>query len=214
MPYIYTMAGMTYFNDYTIMRPLFMDFAADRKVENISDQFMFGPAFMVCPVYNYEARNRNVYFPAGSNWYDFYTGKYITGGQQLSVDAPYEQIPLFIKEGSIIPVGPQIQYSNEKAADKIVLYVYKGKDGRFTLYEDEDNNYNYETGKYANIPFTYNDATGTLTIGERKGQFTGMLKNRTFVIVTVSNDKPKPFDYDAEGLNVLYDGKEHKITLK
>ncbi|TRW26696.1 DUF5110 domain-containing protein [Flavobacterium zepuense] len=214
MPYIYTMAGMTYFNNYTIMRPLFMDFAADSKTENISDQFMFGPAFMVCPVYSYEARKRNVYFPAGSNWFDFYTGKYISGGQQLSVDAPYEHIPLFIREGAIIPVGPEMQYSNEKPADKIVLYVYKGKDGSFTLYEDEDNNYNYETGKYSNIAFTYNNANNTLTIGERKGEFTGMIKNRTFTIVTVSKDKPKAFTYDAEGQTVNYNGQKQTITLK
>jgi len=214
MPYIYTMAGMTYFNDYTIMRPLFMDFPTDKKVENISDQFMFGPAFMVCPVYSYEARNRNVYFPADSNWYDFYTGNYITGGKQINVDAPYERIPLYIREGSIIPVGPEIQYTGEKPADKIVLYVYKGKDGSFTLYEDEDNNYNYESGKYSNIAFTYNDANGTLTIDERKGQFEGMLKSRTFEIVTVSKDKPKAFNYDAKGQSVTYDGRRQTITLK
>ncbi|KGO95128.1 TIM-barrel domain-containing protein [Flavobacterium subsaxonicum] len=214
MPYIYTMAGMTYFNDYTIMRPLLMDFASDSKVENISDQFMFGPAFMVCPVYSYEARKRNVYFPSDSNWFDFYTGRYITGGQQLNVDAPYERIPLFIREGAIIPVGPEMQYSNEKPADKIVLYVYKGKDGSFTLYEDEDDNYNYETGKYTNIAFTYNNAKGTLTIGARKGEFNGMLKNRKFTIVTVSKDKPKAFTYDAEGQTVDYNGTEQTITLK
>ena len=214
MPYIYTMAGMTYFNDYTIMRPLFMDFASDSKTENISDQFMFGPAFMVCPVYIYEARNRYVYFPAGSNWFDFYTGKYITGGQQLSVDAPYEHIPLFIREGAIIPVGPEIQYSNEKPADKIVLYVYKGKDGSFTLYEDEDNNYNYENGKYSNISFTYSEANNTLTIGERKGEFNGMIKNRTFTIVTVSKDQPKAFTYDAQGQTVNYNGQKQTISLK
>ncbi|MDI1255459.1 MAG: glycoside hydrolase family 31 protein [Flavobacterium sp.] len=214
MPYIYTMAGMTHFNDYTIMRPLFMDFANDAKVQNISDQFMFGPAFMVCPVYSYEARSRNVYFPTDSNWYDFYTGKYITGGKQLSIDAPYERIPLFVREGSIVPVGPEIQYTGEKPADKIVLYVYKGKDGSFTLYEDEDNNYNYETGKYANIAFTYNEANETLTIGERTGQFDGMLKNRTFVIVPISKDKPKAFNYDADGQIVKYDGHKQVITLQ
>jgi len=214
MPYIYTVAGMTHFNDYTIMRPLFMDFASDKKVENVSDQFMFGPAFMVCPVYKYEARNRNVYFPAGSNWFDFYTGKYITGGKEVTVDAPYERIPLFIREGAIVPVGPEMQYTTEKTADKIVLYVYKGKNGNFTLYEDENENYNYENGKYANIAFTYNSAKNTLTIGERKGQFTGMLKNRTFVIVTVSKDQPKAFTYDADGQNVSYDGHEQTITLK
>lgn len=214
MPYIYTMAGMTYFNDYTIMRPLFMDFASDKKVENVSDQFMFGPAFMVCPVYSYNARNRDVYFPAGSNWYDFYTGKQITGGKQINVDAPYERIPLFIKEGAIIPVGPELQYSDEKAADKIVLYVYKGKDGAFSLYEDENNNYNYESGKYATIPFTYSEAKGTLTIGARKGEFDGMLRSRKFVIVAVGKDNPKAFRYDAYGQSVTYNGSEQVVIIK
>jgi alpha-D-xyloside xylohydrolase len=214
MPYIYTMAGMTYFEDYTIMRPLFMDFAADKKVQNVSDQFMFGPSFMVCPVYKYEARNRNVYFPEGTNWFDFYTGRYITGGQQVNVDAPYEHIPLFIREGAIIPVGPEIQYTTEKPADKIVLYVYMGQDGKFTLYEDENENYNYEKGSFSNIDFNYNEAAGTLTIGDQKGKFDGMIKNRKFVIVAVSKNKPQAFDYEAKGKEVSYDGHQQIIQLK
>lgn len=214
MPYIYTMAGMTYFDDYTIMRPLFMDFAADKKVQNVSDQFMFGPSFMVCPVYKYEARTRNVYFPEGTNWFDFYTGRYITGGQQLNVDAPYEHIPLFIREGAIIPVGPEMQYSTEKKADKIVLYVYMGQDGKFTLYEDENENYNYEKGNFSNIAFNYNEASGTLTIGAQKGKFDGMIQNRKFVIVAVSKDKPQAFTYDATGKEISYDGNQQTVKLK
>lgn len=212
MPYIYTMAGMTHFDDYTIMRLLVMDFSADKKVKNVSDQFMFGSAFMVCPVYTYEAREREVYFPEGSNWYDFYTGQYIQGGQQLNVDAPYNRIPLYIREGAIIPVGPEIQYTGEKPATTIVLYVYRGQDGNFTLYEDEGVNYNYEKGACSNIPFSYNDTDGTLTIGERKGQFDGMLKERTFVIVPVSKNKAQGFNYDAQGQHVSYNG--HKQTIK
>jgi alpha-D-xyloside xylohydrolase len=212
MPYIYTMAGMTYFNDYTIMRPLIMDFSADKNVENIGDQFMFGPAFMVCPVYTYLARKREVYFPGGSNWYDFYTGQYIQGGQMLSVDAPYEHIPLYIREGAIIPVGPEIQYTGEKPAETIVLYVYRGQNGTFTLYEDEGTNYNYEKGAYSNIPFSYNNTDGVLTIGERTGKFEGMLEQRTFIIKTVSKDTPKPFNFNDKGLQIKYDG--HKQTIK
>lgn len=214
MPYIYTLAGKTYFDDYTIMRPLVMDFDTDKTVENISDQFMFGPALMVCPVYAYEARNREVYFPKGTAWYDFYTGAYINGGQTLNVDAPYKQIPLFVKAGSIIPVGPDIAYSDEKKADKITLYVYEGQNGEFTLYEDEGGNYNYEKGDYANISFTYNDGDGTLTIAKREGDFKGMLKERTFVIVPVSKDKPKPFNFEAEGKTVTYNGSQQVISLK
>jgi alpha-D-xyloside xylohydrolase len=213
MPYIYTMAGMTHFDDYTIMRPLVMDFSADKNTENISDQFMFGPAFMVCPVYAYEDREREVYFPEGSNWYDFYTGQYIQGGQKLKVDAPFERIPLYISEGAIIPVGPEIQYTDEKPAKTIVLYVYRGQDGKFTLYEDEGANYDYEKGSYSNIPFSYNESEGTLTIGERKGQFDGMLKERTFVIVPVSKNKTRGFTFDAQGQSVSYNGQEQTIKL-
>ncbi|WP_423126957.1 TIM-barrel domain-containing protein [Gaoshiqia sp. Z1-71] len=213
MPYIYTMAGMTYFNDYTMMRPLVMDFSADKKVENIGDQFMFGPSLMVCPVYAYGARDREVYFPEGTNWYDFYTGQHIKGGQKLKVDAPYERIPLYIREGAIIPIGPEIQYTDEKPADEIVLYVYRGQYGSFTLYEDEGVNYNYEKGAYSNIPFSYNDVEGTLTIGDRQGEFDGMLKERTFVIVPVSCDKALGFKFDATGQRVKYDGRRQTIKL-
>lgn len=214
MPYIYSMAGMTHFNDYTIMRPLVMDFANDKAVENVSDQFMFGPGFMVCPVYKYEARKREVYFPSGTNWYDFNTGEYIRGGQTLNVAAPYSRIPLFIPEGSIIPVGPEMQYTNEKPADHIVLYVYKGKNGSFTLYEDEGTNYNYEKGMSSSILFNYSETDSVLTIGERKGEFNGMLKNRKFVIIHVSKENTKAFVYDAKGQVINYDGHQQSIKIK
>ncbi|AUS04355.1 TIM-barrel domain-containing protein [Pseudotamlana carrageenivorans] len=213
MPYIYTLAGKTYFDDYTIMRPLVMDFSTDKTAENIGDQFMFGPAFMVAPVYEYEARNRAVYFPSETQWYDFYSGESINGGQTLNIDAPYERIPLFIKAGSIIPVGPKIQYTDEKKAENITLYVYGGQNGTFNLYEDEGGNYNYEKGDYALIPFRYNDE-GVLTIGNRQGEFKGMLKERTFNIVFVDQKNPKPFDFESEGLTVTYDGTEQTISLK
>lgn len=146
MPYIYSMAGMTYFDDYTIMRPLVMDFTADMQVNNIGDEFMFGPAFLVAPVYRYGDRTRDMYFPACEGWYDFYTGKFQEAGVQASVAAPYERIPLYVRAGSIVPFGPDMQYSDEKPASDIKLYVYQGADGTFTLYEDEGTNYNYEKG--------------------------------------------------------------------
>lgn len=146
MPYIYSMAGMTYFDDYTIMRPLVMDFTADTQVNNIGDEFMFGPAFLVAPVYRYGDRTRDMYFPACEGWYDFYTGKFQEAGVQASVAAPYERIPLYVRAGSIVPFGPDMQYSDEKPASDIKLYVYQGADGTFTLYEDEGTNYNYEKG--------------------------------------------------------------------
>ncbi len=213
MPYIYTMAGMTHFNDYTIMRPLIMDFQNDKNVVNISNQFMFGSAFMVCPVYQYEARKREVYLPAGTNWYDFYTGKQLLGGQTLQADAPYGRIPLFIPEGAIVPVGPEIQYTDQKPADNVVLYVYKGRDGSFTLYEDEGVNYNYEKGHYSAISFHYNQKNQTLTIGERKGDFKGMLKDRKFKIVVVDPSNPKAFLSDASGKEIDYNGALQVIKI-
>lgn len=212
MPYIYSLAGMTYFNDYTLMRPLVMDFAADTEVNDISDQYMFGPSIMVCPVYEYGARSREVYLPNTCGWYDFYTGKYLAGGRK-TVQAPYERIPLYVREGAILPYGPDMQYSDEKPAENITLFIYKGKDGDFTLYEDENVNYNYEKGAYAMIPMHYKEAESTLTIDERQGEFPGMLKERTFRIVVVDKDKPQPFDLKAKGQTVKYDGRKVVVKL-
>lgn len=214
MPYIYSMAGMTYFNDYTLMRALVMDFGKDPEVNNIGDQYMFGNALMVCPVYTYQATHREVYFPASSGWYDFYTGAFIEGGQELRVDAPYSRIPLFVKEGAIIPFGPEIQYTDEKKPEQITLYLFGGKDGSFTLYEDEGVNYNYEKGAYATIGFYYDDASRTLELGEREGAFEGMLQERTFHIVYVDKNRPQGVTFDAEGIEVAYTGEAQKIELR
>jgi alpha-D-xyloside xylohydrolase len=181
MPYIYSLAGMTYFNDYTIMRALVMDFNADANTYNIGDQYMFGPNLMVCPVYKYKAASRDVYFPSNTNWYDFETGEYITGGKTKTVAAPYERIPLFVKEGSILPMGQEIQSTKEVQTD-LTLKVYTGANGEFTLYEDEGVNYNYEKGAYSSIGFSYDEASKTLTIGEIKGEYPDMPKARTFTV--------------------------------
>ena len=220
MPYIYSLAGMTWTDDYTIMRPLVMDFTADHQVYDIGDQFMFGPALMVSPVYVYGARNREVYFPADSGWYDFYTGRYVPGGQRLSVAAPYERLPLYVREGSILPVGPDMQYSNEKPASELTLYVYTGRNAHFTLYEDEGTNYNYERGQYATIPMTYDEQQGTLTIGARNGSFPGMLQTRTFNVIFVGKRNPVPFASDAAATGaasstvVTYDGSPLTVSAK
>ncbi|MDL2291786.1 DUF5110 domain-containing protein, partial [Bacteroides sp. OttesenSCG-928-F21] len=213
MPYIYSLAGETYLNDYTIMRPLVMDFGKDIETQNIGDQYMFGPSLMVCPVYEYNARSRNVYFPETTGWYDFYTGKYIRGGHQQLVDAPYQRMPLYFREGTIMPYGPDIQYTDEVASEEITLYVYAGQNGTFTLYEDEGTNYNYEKGHYALIPFTYDEASRTLVIGDRQGEYPGMLQSRRFNIVTVDKNNPKPFDLSTKGIEVAYDGKKQIIKL-
>ncbi len=214
MPYLYSLAGWAHFKDYTLMRPLVMDFNGDREVENIGNQWMFGPALMACPVGYYKARNRSVYFPAQCGWYNLYTGEYTQGGQRLVVDAPYEQIPVFVREGAIIPFGPEMEWSDEKPAELINLYIYAGQDGSFQLYEDEGTNYNYEKGKYATIDITYDDATRTVSFGARKGQFAGMLKNRRFNVVLVTKDAPRALDFDSpEGKIVSYTGKATTISL-
>ncbi len=194
MPYLYSLVGLTYFNDYTIMRAMVMDFGGDKAVKSIADQYMFGPSLMVAPVYQYKATSRAVYFPSSCGWYDLYTGIHIPGGHQLQVDAPFEQIPVFVREGSIIPFGPEINFTDEKPADPITLYVYTGRNCAFTLYEDEGTNYNYEKGECSTIKFNYDETTGELTIGERKGEFKGMLKHRVFNVVWITRDNPVAFD--------------------
>lgn len=214
MPYIYSLAGVTYFNDYTIMRGLVMDFNADANTHNIVDQYMFGPSLLVNPVYEYKARTRSVYLPAGNGWYDFYSGKYFEGGQTINAEAPLNRMPLFVKEGSIIPAGPEIQYTTEKPADPITLYVFTGKDAHFELYEDENTNYNYENGKYAVIAFDYNEQTKTLTIGDRKGSFDGMLASRTFQIVVIDKDHARGVELTSKpDTEVKYDGKAMSVEL-
>ena len=207
MPYIYSLAGMTYFKDYTIMRPLVMDFMADANVLNVSDTYMFGPAFMAAPVYEYGARTREVYFPECEGWYDYYDNEFIAGCQEKTVDAPYGRMPLYVRAGSVLPVGPDMQWSDEKPAEVIDLYVYQGADGSFTLYEDENVNYNYEKGSYAMIDFSYDDETKTLTIGARKGEFPGMLEERIFNIIPVSKNGK------GNARSVKYTGQSVEVTL-
>ena len=215
MPYTYSLAGLTYFNDYTIMRAMVMDFGNDKNVESLGDQYMFGPSLLVAPVYKYKARTREVYLPVSCGWYDFYSGKFISGGRKIEAEAPYERMPLFVKEGSIIPVGPEIQYTDEKPADPLTLYVYTGRDCAFTLYEDEGTNYNYEKGACSTIKFSFKNSTGELTIGDRFGEFKGMLKSRTFNVVWISNDKPVAFDPQIVPVeSVTYYGQKLTIMKK
>ena len=214
LPYAYTLAGMTYHKHYTIMRGLLMDFINDTAVTNIGDQFMFGPSLLINPVYTFKAKSRKVYLPTGQGWFDLYSGKYMEGGQYITADAPYERMPVYVKEGSIIPFGPEIQYTDEKKPDPVLLFVYAGRDASFTLYEDEGINYNYEKGKFSEIPITYSESKKELTIGNRRGSFDGMLKNRLFQIVMISQGKPGPLDFDIRaGKEVKYSGKEVTVRL-
>lgn len=214
MPYFYSLAGHCYWNDYTMMRGLIMDFPEDAKVKNIADQYMIGPAIMVNPVTEYGATKRSVYLPSSSGWYDFYTGEYLKGGQHIDAAAPYGRIPLYVRAGSILPVGPELQYAMEKKADPITLYVYTGADASFTLYEDEGTNYNYEQDKYATIPVVYEEESKTLTIEARKGSYDGMPEGRTFRIVWVKTDHPAGVGVSSgTPQEIRYSGEEVTLTM-
>jgi alpha-D-xyloside xylohydrolase len=213
LPYIYSLAGAAYHDNYTIMRGLAMDFAKDPAVLNIGDQYMFGSSLLINPVYEYKQRSRELYLPKSAGWYDLYTGKWYAGGKKIVADAPYEKMPVFVRAGSIIPFGPELQYSSEKPADTITLNIYTGADAFFTLYEDEGINYNYEKDAYAIIPIKYIEATKAITIEERKGSFTGMLRKRVFRVNFLTPHEAKRFDPDTKwDKEVIYEGK--KVILK
>jgi len=220
LPYIYSLSWKVTNEDYTIMRSLAFDFRDDAGIQNIPDQYMFGPAFLVNPVTErmYSLPNskeikksRKVYLPKSANWYDFWTGKLITGGQTIDAAAPIETLPLYIKAGSIVPMGPYLQYATEKVADPIELRVYTGADAEFVLYEDENDTYNYEKGVYSTIAMNWNEAEKTLTIKDRKGEFPGMLKDRTFRVVFVNSKNGIGVAPAAKSEEVSYMGKEIKI---
>jgi alpha-D-xyloside xylohydrolase len=176
---------------------------------------MFGPALLVNPVTEYKARSVKVYLPAPNGWYDLRRGRYHRGGQTIEADAPYSDIPVFVREGSIVPFGPSIQYSTEKPADPIRLMVYTGRDGSFTLYEDENVNNNYRNGAFSRIPLRYMEAKHTLVIGTRQGVFPGMLRRRTFEVVWVDPQHPVALDLEAApATSVSYEGSSVTVKMK
>lgn len=212
MPYIYSLAWKVTNESYTMMRHLVMDYRTDANVKNIDNQFLFGPSMMVNPVTSAGVNTRTVYLPAGG-WFDFWTGKTYAGSQTITTAAPLDKMPIFVKAGAIIPMGPDIMHANQ-VADPTEIRVYKGANGSFTLYEDEGDTYNYEKGQYAEIPFTYNDNTKQLTIGARSGSFTNMLTNRTFKVVLVGENygtgSNSPVVCDSV---VHYNGTEAIVTF-
>jgi alpha-D-xyloside xylohydrolase len=185
-PYIYSVAGSVTQDGSTMMRPLVMDFRGDATARELTDEYMFGPAFLVSPVTEYKARSRQVYLPAGSDWYDFWTGNRVGGGQTITADAPFDRLPLYMRAGAIVPAGPEQQYIGERRDAPVTLFVYAGANGNFSLYEDDGKSYGYERGEFARIPIDWNDRAQTLTIGARIGTYPGMPANRTFNIVFVT----------------------------
>ncbi len=188
LPYIYSTAWRVTSEGYTPMRALVMDFPADSGILNINDEFLFGPSMLVAPVTE-SSVTRRLYLPAGARWWEFWGGTPNSGGHVVDVPAAPDRIPVFVRAGTILPMGPELQYTSEKPADPIELRIYGLADGQFTLYEDDGETYDYEHGEHSTITFTWKDATQTLTIGARAGSFPGVLKERNFAIVRVRQNQ-------------------------
>ena len=227
---------MTSAND-SYMRPLFADFAADKRVWNMADEFMFGRSILACPIVKAQYTEEKIirtdamtgwekrreergerrensdgpdftatktttkYLPKGATWYDFWTGQRYQGGKDVTLETTFDRVPMFVRAGSILPLGPEMQYVGEKTWENLELRVYPGADGSFTLYEDEGDSYNYEKGAYSTVTFKWNDKTRTLTIGQRQGEYPGMLKARQFTVV-LPDGKQQTVNYDGQGLTI------------
>lgn len=213
MPYTYSQAWQVTHHGATLMRALVFDFPTDRAARESRDEFLFGPSLLVCPVTQPGATTRRVYLPAGTSWTDFWTGQPVKGGQTVAAPAPIDRMPLYVKAGAIVPLGPYLQYAGEKPADPIELRIYRGADGAFTLYEDEGDNTNYERGAFATIPLTWSEAARTLTLGARAGRFPAMLSRRTFHIVWIKPGRGAGVAPAATAdRTVTYDGRA--VTVK
>jgi alpha-D-xyloside xylohydrolase len=229
LPYLYSTAWQVTSNNASYMRPLFSDFADDKKVWNMTDEFLFGQSILACPIVNpqytvekivrtnemsgwdrqdasdgspagtinwAEKKSATKYLPKGAVWYDFWTNRQYKGGQNVTLETTLDRVPMFVRAGSILPLGPEMQYVGEKAWDNLEMRVYPGADASFLLYEDEGDNYNYEKGTYATIQFDWSDKARTLTVGDRKGDFPSMLKTRKFTIV-LPDGTQKVIDYNG-----------------
>ena len=235
IPYLYSTAWQVTSNNDSYMRPLFSDFASDKKVWNMTDEFMFGRCILAAPIVDPQYTEEKIirtdamtgwdrqdvggkkddgrsvdwtatksavkYLPKGATWYDFWTNKAYKGGRNVTLETTFDRVPMFVRAGSILPLGPEMQYVGEKAWDNLELRVYPGADGRFVLYEDEGDNYNYEKGMYSVIQFGWNDKKHTLTIGARKGEYPGMLQTRTFTVVW-PDGTTKTVNYQGQEINI------------
>lgn len=222
LPYVYSLSAKVTMENYTIMRSLAFDFGNDRTVYNIPDQYMFGPAFLVSPVTQalYTGKNedqpktRKVYLPKGSKWFNFWSGETLAGGQTIDADAPIETIPLYVKAGSIVPMGPNVEYATQKTAEAVELRIYPGDHAEFTIYEDENNNYNYEKGKFSTYSFKWNDKLRQLTITDRKGSFPGMKTRSPYRIVLVKTGHGVGVERSGNAdKDITYSGKKMVINF-
>jgi alpha-D-xyloside xylohydrolase len=236
IPYIYSTAWQVTSNNDSYMRPLFSDFAADKKVWNITDEFMFGHSILATPIVNAQYTEEKVirtdamtgwdrqttadgspagaidftanktatkYLPKGCAWYDFWTGKKYNGGQNITFETAFDRVPMFVRAGSILPLGPEMQYVGEKTWENLEVRLFPGADGTFTLYEDEGDSYRYEQGVYSTITFHWNDRKQTLTIGSRQGNYPGMLQSRKFNIV-LPDGRQQTANYQGQEVQVAF----------
>lgn len=224
LPYIYSTARRVHADGYSFLRAMGIAYPTDASTHNIKDQFMFGRDILVAPVLKSGAESRSIYLPSGDNWTDVWTGEKCAGGNKITREVSLSLMPLYVRQGTIMPWGPKVQYSNESNWDNLEIRIYPGANGKFTLYEDERDNYNYEKGMFTEIPFEWNDASNTLTIGKREGAYDGMLKERTFRIVLVDKDKSlglginpsarfsKIVKYNGESISMVIDNDNLQDT--
>jgi alpha-D-xyloside xylohydrolase len=213
LPYIYSEAWQITKNGSTLMRPLVMDFNDDTAAMNQRFEYMFGNAFLVTPITEPDVNEWKVYLPKSATWYNFWTGERFDGGYTTNTPAPMDIIPLFVKSGSIIPMGKFIQFAGQKPEDTLEIRIYQGANGRFELYEDEGDNYNYEKGKFTIVPLSWDNGKSTLTIGAREGAYPGMLDERTFNIVIVNGNRGTGVEVSSTfDKKISYEGK--KIVVR
>jgi len=214
LPYIYSIAAKTTFENYTIMRSLAFDFRNDPNVYQISDQYMFGQAFLVNPVTGKGETTREVYLPGSGLWYDFWTGEKLSGGKHIDAAAPINLMPLYVRAGAIVPMGPDVQYATQEKNEVTELRIYPGADGQFTFYEDENDTYNYEKGMYQTFSLTWNDKQKKLVISGTKGNFPGALKQHIFNVILVNgNHGSGPLETVRIDKMVKYNGKPLVVKL-
>ena len=233
LPYIYSYANKMHVSACPLLRPLGLEFSADKKAGSIENEFMFGPSFLIRPVTErqyYKPKTDTLheqimlrplydsvecYLPSGAAWFDLFTGRRFDGGQMISTPSPLEVIPVFVKAGSIIPYSPRVQFAEEKKPDPVDLRIYPGSDADFELYEDENTGINYKNGAYSVIPVHWDDKAMTITIGKRRGEFPGMLQNRTFRIYFISPDIPDGFATAAVSeKSMKYSGEQISLKIK
>lgn len=215
LPYLYSLAWRITSEDYTIMRPLIMDWRTDEKVREIGDEFLFGPSILVSPVTQQGATSRPVYLPAAAGWYDFWTGERLHGDRRIQAQAPLDRIPLYVKAGSILPLGPEVEYAMQATDSPLTLRIYRGANAIFNLYEDEGDTYNYEKGAHSMIPISWDEATSTLTVGARQGSYPGMSATRSFRVMLAGPGQGVGAQTATDaGREIRYDGSAASIVLR